>query len=382
MKKLLFITPRNPFSGRYSGDVIRAKKFIDYFKKKYKITVITSDKFNSEKKLQNIHFINFKNENFFFKLLLIFFSIFNLKPMQLGYFYSRKLNSYILNNYQNFDIIFCQSVRAAQYVLDLEIKNKILDMGDLYSNNYSQTFKAKNIFNPNKIIYFIESKLMKRYENLCFEKFSKIFLFSKKEISSLKRNKKKIQQINFGIDKIQRKFKFNKKNNRILFIGNIKYLPNKIACKSFINNILPQINKTHKEIEFHIIGEISKFDAFIWSQNRSVKIHGKISNLNNLLSKTFCGLANLNVSSGIQTKLLTYMSYGIPSVSSKQVLENFDAIHSLSLPKYKNKKELIQLILKLKNEKKFSQNISRKSLKIIKRFTWEKVLKDLNKLSF
>ena len=125
MKKLLFITPRNPFSGRYSGDVIRAKKFIDYFKKKYKITVITSDKFNSEKKLQNIHFINFKNENFFFKLLLIFFSIFNLKPMQLGYFYSRKLNSYILNNYQNFDIIFCQSVRAAQYVLDLEI---ILDL--------------------------------------------------------------------------------------------------------------------------------------------------------------------------------------------------------------------------------------------------------------
>ena len=223
---------------------------------------------------------------------------------------------------------------------------------------------------------------MKRYENLCFEKFSKIFLFSKKEISSLKRNKKKIQQINFGIDKIQRKFKFNKKNNRILFIGNIKYLPNKIACKSFINNILPQINKTHQEIEFHIIGEISKFDAFIWSQNKSVKIHGKISNLNNLLSKTFCGLANLNVSSGIQTKLLTYMSYGIPSVSSKQVLENFDAIHSLSLPKYKNKKELIQLILKLKNEKKFSQNISRKSLEIIKRFTWEKVLKDLNKLSF
>ena len=71
--------------------------------------------------------------------------------------------------------------------------------------------------------------------------------------------------------------------------------------------------------------------------------------------------------------------YGTLSVASSR---NFDAIHSLSLPKYKNKKELIQLILKLKNEKKFSQNISRKSLKIIKNFKWEKVLKDLNKLSF
>ena len=31
MKKILFICPRNPFAERFSGDVIRAKKFIYYF---------------------------------------------------------------------------------------------------------------------------------------------------------------------------------------------------------------------------------------------------------------------------------------------------------------------------------------------------------------
>lgn len=380
MKKILFITPRNPFSGRYSGDVIRAKKFINYLQKKYKITVITSSTFYSEKKSINLQFKSFKNENLIIKFFFILFSFFKLEPLQLGFFHSRKIRDYVKKNYQNFDIVFCQSVRAAQYVLDLNIKKKVLDMGDLYSNNYSQTFKIKSILNPSKFIYFLESKLMKRYENLCFRKFHKILLFSKKEINSLNINNKKIQQINFGIDKTIRIYRYDKKNYKIIFIGNIKYLPNKIACENFITKTLPKIRKIHNEIQFHIIGEISKFDKLKWKQNKSVKIYGKVNNLKILLSKTICGLANLNVSSGIQTKLLTYMSYGVPSISSRQVMQNFDAISSSSLPYYKNEEEMLRLILKLKNSKHFSQKTSNNSYKIIKKFLWKKVLKELDKI--
>ena len=212
------------------------------------------------------------------------------------------------------------------------------------------------------------------------KKFNKIFLFSKKEINSLKINNKKIQQINFGVDQIDRKYKYDKRNYKIIFIGNINYLPNRIACENFIEKILPKIKKIHSEIQFHIIGEISKFDKFKWKRNESVKIYGKVNNIKSLLPKTFCGLANLSISSGIQTKLLTYMSYGIPSISSRQVLQNFDAISSSSLPSYKNEQEIFQLILKLKNNKKFSQKISNNSFKIIKKFLWKNVLKQLDKM--
>ena len=41
MKNILFISPRNPFSGRYSGDVIRAHKFINFLKKKNKVEVVS-----------------------------------------------------------------------------------------------------------------------------------------------------------------------------------------------------------------------------------------------------------------------------------------------------------------------------------------------------
>ena len=381
MKKLLFISPRNPFSGRFSGDVIRAKKFIGFFEKKYKTTVITIDKVDSNKKIGKVKIISFKDKNLIFKLIKVIFSLLNLKPLQLGYFYSKELNDYILQNYKNFDIIFCQSVRAAQYVTNLEFKKKVLDMGDLYSNNYYQTFKMKSWFNPMKIIFFIESILMKNYEKLCFDNFFKILLFSRREIKSVKAVKKnKIIQINFGIDEIINKFKLNKNNNKIIFIGNMKYLPNKIACTNFIKNTLPKLLKVNSNIQFHIIGEISKLNKFLWEKNKSIQTHGKVKNLKPLLANTICGLANLNISSGIQTKLLSYMSYGIPSISSNQVIKNFDAIKSNSLPAYRNEKELIKLILRLKNKKTYSLSISKKSLNLIRKFKWKNVLKDLNKI--
>ncbi len=377
MKKALFIFPRNPFSGRYSGDVIRAKKFVEFLKSKYEITVITTENYYSLKKVNKITIINFKKENFFLKIIFIFFSIITLRPLTVGYFYSSDINNYVKKNISNFDVVFCQSIRVAQYVFNSKIKKKILDMGDLYSNNYLQTYKIKNIFNPSRIIYLIESILVRKFEKKCFQKFNKIFLFSKKEIRSSTFNKKKIHQIDFGIDRIKKKFRFNKGNYKIIFIGNIKYLPNKIACKNFIKNIFPEIKKVHRNVEFHVIGEISKFHKLLWERKNSIVIHGKVAEIESLLTKTICGLANLNVASGIQTKILTYMSYGIPTIASKQVFENFDAISSSYLPTYQSKKELINLILKLKKDKSYSQSVSMKSLKIVKKFKWNNVLKNL-----
>ena len=44
----------------------------------------------------------------------------------------------------------------------------ILEMNDLYSDNYLQTFQYLNILNPLKYLYFFESILMKKVENIVF----------------------------------------------------------------------------------------------------------------------------------------------------------------------------------------------------------------------
>ena len=72
------------------------------------------------------------------------------------------------------------------------------------------------------------------------------------------------------------------------------------------------------------------------------------------------------------------MSYGIPSICSKQVIENFDVIKNKKISYYKNKKEFVSLILKLKKNKNFSNLESKKGFETIKNFKWENVLKVLN----
>lgn len=378
IKKLLFITPRNPFSGRFSGDVIRAKKICQYLKKKFSVTILTLDEYiSSQKKIENFNLITFKEKNIVIKFLNILRFLLKLKPMQLGYFYSKEMNKFVEKNYYNFDFIFFQSLRVTQYNCPYDYKKKYLDMGDLYSSNYLQTSKSKNIFNPLKYIYLFESLLIKKYERICFKRFKKIYLFSKKEIKSVNSFKNNIEQINYGIDKIKKKFRYSKFNYKIIFIGNINYLPNREACTYFIKNIFPKIIDKDPSIQFHIIGEISKIDKFLFERNKSVIAHGKVKKLDNIIKNSFCGLANLNISTGIQTKVLTYMSFGLPCISSRKVVKNFDKINSKIIPNYKNDNELIKLIFKLKNKEKFSTKISKKSFNEIKKFKWDSVLKKI-----
>ena len=53
MKKILFICPRSPFSERFSGDVIRAKKFIYFLSKNNYVKVLSPDFKDSKKKRVN-----------------------------------------------------------------------------------------------------------------------------------------------------------------------------------------------------------------------------------------------------------------------------------------------------------------------------------------
>ena len=381
MKKILFICPRNPFSERYSGDVIRAKKFIYSLSKNHYVKVISTNFKDIKKKESKLSYEGFKEISFFIKFFYIFFSLIKLKPIQLGYFFSPKIKEYVQNNFQNYDLIFFQSFRTAQYMPKDIQKSCILDMGDLMSINYKQTSVRYFFFNPIRIIYYIESFLVKKYEYFCFQKFTKILLLSKKELDSVeKKFRGKVAQISFGITNINKIYRFHQKNYKIIFIGNIKYAPNKKACYEFANKILPLVNKIYPNIEFHIIGEISKIDKFLLKKKTNVKVLGRIKNLDPHLDKTICGIANLKIATGIQTKLLTYMSYGIPSVCSQEVIKNFDVIRESKLSYYKNNEEMIKIILKYKRNKSFSLNASRRALKTIKKFKWEKILPVIGKV--
>ena len=84
MKKILFISVRNPFSGRFSGDVIRSKKNLyNIFQKRNIVEIFCLGENNKITKFHNITLRTFKKRNFIFFLLNILFSFLKFQPIHL-----------------------------------------------------------------------------------------------------------------------------------------------------------------------------------------------------------------------------------------------------------------------------------------------------------
>ena len=378
MKKILFISPRNPYSGRYSGDVIRSLKIINLLKKKYHLDVVCLKKNNLNIKEKSL--IAFKHPNIFLKFIYCIISILKLEPIQFGLFFSNKIKDFINSNANKYDYLFFSQVRSSQYLPKNYYGKTILDMGDLYSDNYYQSFKNLNFLNPMKYIYFFESLLVKKSERKIFENFDRITLFSKKEVEKIdKKYKKKICKIDWSVEKIVNNFSYSLKKSKVLFIGNLGYLPNIMACKYFIRKILPKLKLKIPDVKLTIIGNINYLDRIILSKNENVEILGPKKNLKKFIRNAYCGLANLSIATGVQSKVLTYMSNGLPVICHSKVAVNFGN----NVLSYRKDKDLIQKLILLKSNKKLSQKYSKMSIQFSKKFVWKKIsLKYLELLNF
>ncbi len=378
MKRILFITTRNPYSGRYSGDVIRSFKIINLLKRRYKIDLVFLGR-KDNLRIKDLNIISFEQPNYLKKILYCIISLLKLEPIQFGLFYSESMKNYIQENSNNYDVIFFHHIRSSQFLPRDYYGKTILDMGDLYSDNYSQTSKYLSFLNPLKYIYYLESLIIKSVEAKIFSIFDKVLLFSKKEVDKANKSYdsvKKIIQIDESVEKLHKKLSFSSKKLKILFVGNLNYLPNILACKNFIKDILPKIRIKIPNIKFCIIGDIKDNDRSHLSKYNNVEILGMKKDISKYAKNSICGIANLSIATGVQVKVLTYMTYGLPVICSDQVAKNFDK----NVLTYKSNSDLIDKIIKLKNKKNFWNFFSKKSYFYVKKFKWKNISKKYFKI--
>ena len=361
-KKILFVTTRSPFSSIFSGDRQRANAVINNLSKTHKIDVLYSDVLSNEKiRNKNIKRIFFER-SLIEKIKKIFICLFSLKPLQLGYFYSDKVNNFLKENHKNYDAIVFHLIRAAQYLPSDFKGTKILEMTDIVSKRYTQIVNSFSIFNPLMYLYLLEESLVKNYENYCINTFDKIILASKKDLKDTKiKNNKKFIEIPNTVKLNKYIYNYQNSNNKILFIGNINYIPNKEACKKFAKKILPRIINTYPNIEFHIVGEIKKTDKILFQNFKNTYAHGPKKKLENFIKNSICGVCNLSIATGTQMKILTYASYGLPCVSSDLSFKSTFFKKGKEILVYKNINEFILLVKKLKTNKSFSKKVSKNS---------------------
>ena len=377
MNKILFITTRYPYP-IFGGDKLRSFDILKFLSKKNQIDLVCLGKKNeiSNKNLAFCKNIKVFHLNFFFRIINSFFCFFKLEPLQNGFYLSNEMKNYIDDVEGKYDSIICHLLRSSQYLPNKFKKKKILEMTDLQSLAYKELINQLSILNPLKYIYIVEKLLVEKYEKKTFKKFQNIVFVSKNDAAQAKKiSKKKIYVVGNAKDFSSKIFKHNKKNNKIIFIGNIKFIPNKQACYNFVKNVLKKINFKYPEVTFHIIGDIGYLDKFFLGNYKNVVIHGKVNNLKNVVKNSICGLCNVKISTGFQNKTLSYMSYGIPAVLSNNSFINTKFKKNKEVLVFKNDDELIKNIFNLIKNKKIANRLSINSSAIVqKKYNRNKVL--------
>ena len=83
MKKILFISTRNIFLKKFSGDIIGSQKIVKLFKRKHLLDIVSLGK---EENLKQKNIFIFKSPNFLFKIFNLLRSMLNLEPLQFSLF--------------------------------------------------------------------------------------------------------------------------------------------------------------------------------------------------------------------------------------------------------------------------------------------------------
>ena len=384
MKKILFISTRFPYP-IFSGDKSRSFDILKFLSKKNKIHLVCLEKENEiyKKNLSFCNKIKTFELSFLSRLIKAIFSILKLEPLQNGFYLSNEMKNYINSVADQYDTIICHLLRSSQYLPDNYKGKKVLEMSDLQSLAYQQLIIQLSALNPIKYIYILEKFLVERFEKKTFKKFHNIVFVSNKDAkeANKKVSNKKTYVVEMSKNFDSKFYNYKKNNYKIIFIGNIKFIPNKIACNDFVENVLGLINLKYPKISFHVIGNIGYLHKKTLKKHRNVIVHGKVKNLKSVMKNSICGLCNVKVSTGFQSKILTYMSYGIPTVLSNSSFINTGFKKNWDVLVFKNNEQLKEKIFFLINNKKGAEKLSNNSKKTIKKkYNKDKVLLKYDKI--
>ena len=371
--KLLVLLSRIPYP-LDKGDKLRAFHQIKDLNASYQVILccLSTHKIDpeAERKLKAICFeLKIIQLGYAGILWRLFLALFNDKPFQVAYFYSKKAQ-------QELDAIierhlpkrfFCQLIRVAEYAKKYSIFSKTLDYMDALSIGMERRAeKAPFYLKP---IVSVEAKRLRNYEEKMFQYFEKKVIISQADKEHLTHsNATEIAVIPNGIDTGFFKSENRPKKTDILFTGNMGYLPNVESAQYLVKNILPILNSN---IAVQICGKSPSYKVRSLAAS-NVEVTGWVDDIRTAYDEAKIFVAPLMLGSGLQNKLLEAMAMGLPCVTTPLANNALGAIPEEEILIASNEAEFKTQIERLLSDTDLSNKIAENGHAFVtKNYNWQ-----------
>jgi len=244
----------------------------------------------------------------------------------------------------------------------------------------------KTLRNP--ILKFLVKKQyekLKNYEITILGKFGKILAITEvdkrrliKENPSLAN---KIEVIPVGVDIDKFKFfekPFDKRENVIVSIASMDWIPNQQGLIWFIEKVMPLLRNSIPDIKLYIIGKGMPTWFKKYEDRRNIFVLGfvKDEELEKILQVAKVAIVPLFVGGGMRVKILNYLSWGLPTVSTSVGAEGIE-LESGSEILIANDEETFSrnIILLLKKKNLWNRLRLRGRKKVEDTYSWDKIVR-------
>jgi glycosyltransferase involved in cell wall biosynthesis len=382
--KLVVMLSRFPFPLE-KGDKLRAYYQIIEFSKTYDITLICTSE-NSVSTESKAELSQFCSEIHVFELPKwksftgAFKALLGSKPLQVGYFYSTKIHRSIQKILQEKkpDHIFCQLIRASEYVKNYHACPKTLDYMDAFSVGIKRRINLQPLYL--KWLFRLESNRLAQYEREIYDYFEIQTIISDQDAKLLGSTvHQKVMCIPNGVSPFFLDHKSNRTpNHDIVFVGNLNYPPNIEAVKYILSDILPIAQKRGKQWKFLAAGaEPSKELRELFKKEKNAEIKGNIKDIRDAYCDGKVFVAPMKIGTGLQNKLLEAMALGIPCVTTKLANNALKAVENKEIKIAQTPDEFVDSIDILLNSD-LGQTLRENSISFIKsNFDWVNITDQL-----
>jgi polysaccharide biosynthesis protein PslH len=371
--KLAVVLSRFPYPLE-KGDKLRAYYQIRELSHNFQITLyaLTEEKVTREQKAalalycEEIHVFRLKK---WMMVLQLFLALFGERPFQVAYFFDPflKIRMNRLLSKQQPDHLYCQLIRAADYVKDYHHCHKTLDYMDALSKGIDRRIdKVPSLL---RWLFRSEARRLRNYEQRIFTYFENHTIISEQDRDLILHPKRKnIHCIANGIDRSFFEFHKNEPDHELVFVGNLSYAPNVEAVEE-IDRILRQI----PEVRCFISGATPSVKVRrIVENNPQLTLNGWTDDIRQAYTRGKIFFAPMMIGTGMQNKLLEAMALGLPCVTTPLAGNAIKGIHKQTLLMGENQVELIQCIQSLLQDPEAAKEIAQKGSQFVhENYSWE-----------
>lgn len=293
------------------------------------------------------------------------------KPLQVGFFFSKKAQSKInaLLQLHKPDLIYGQLLRVAEYIYQRNTP-KALDYQDVFSMGMKRRMLLAN--RPYKYFFQSEYKRLLKYEAFVFDAFDLKTIISYPDRELIPHPlKEQIIVVPNGVDHDFFKPYPAEKEYDILFTGNMAYPPNVNAALFLCEQIMPIVWKSFPNVKVLLAGATPDKQV-VKLASKKVTVSGWLDDIRQAYASSCIFVAPMQIGTGLQNKLLEAMSMKLPCITTPLANEPLKAENGKHILVADSAAGLAENIITLLNAHELAQQLAENGYQFVhQHYNWD-----------